>query len=130
MIPTPTAPHPVTQHLRNASDEVIGEFAARLVLPLRNLDDDAPADLGAWAITHALGGLANGTYTAVAFVDGTTADLPERAVDDLVRQVASTLYGPGRWAFHYRPEQVAEHVLAYGTRLRERVEVSAVQVWA
>jgi hypothetical protein len=128
MSSTPSAPHPVTQHLRNASDEVIGEFAARLVLPLRNLDDDAPADLGAWAITHQLGGLANGTYTAVAFVDDTTADLPESTVGNLVRQIAADLYGRG-WAFDYRPEQVADSVLRYGTRLRERVEVSAVEVW-
>lgn len=124
--PTPTTPRPITEHLRDfTSDgpEPIGEMTLRLVL----VDADADPTPGAWAITHQIGSVANGTHTEVAFVDDTTAVLPERLVDDMVRQIAGLVY-PGRWAFHYRPQEVAGSVLAYGTRVRERIEVSAVQV--
>jgi hypothetical protein len=126
--PTPTAPHPITEYLLGRTPdgpEPIGSFAIRLVLT----SPDAGADPAAWAITHPLGSPANSTYTEVVFVDEAGAELPERLADDLVRQVAATVYGPGRWAFHYRPEEVPRAVLAHGTLLRERVEVSAVEVW-
>jgi hypothetical protein len=137
MPPTPTALRAVTLHLSNAAGEVIGEFAARLVPGNRT----ESLMYGTWAITHALGSLAGGTHTEVAFVDGTcgTRDLDgdgsfrdperERLADEVVRTVANTLY-PGGWAFHYRPERVADAVLRYGSLLRERVEVSSVEVWA
>lgn len=118
---------PVTVHLRNAADEVVGEAAVALVI---GLDPDRPDTTGGcWAVTHQLGTPAGGTHTEVTFVDDTTAELPERTVDDLVRQVTLAVYGR-RWAFHYRPEQVADSVLRHGSRLRERIEVSAVEVWA
>jgi hypothetical protein len=56
------------------------------------------------------------------------AELPERLVDDLVRQIANRMY-PSVWAFHYRPERVPDSVLRHGSQLRERVEVSEVEVW-
>jgi hypothetical protein len=124
--PTPTALdrlRPVTLQLRNAADEVIGSFAAR-VLPA-----GPGISSGAWAITHTLGSPAGGMHTFVSFVDGTLAELEdERIIDDIVRQVANELYAR-TWAFHYRPERVVDSVLAYGSVLRERVEVSAVEVW-
>ncbi len=120
--------HPITHHLDNAAGEVIGGCAMRLVLPLRNVDHPDPVDLTAWAITHQLGSVAGGTHTEVAFVDDTATGLPERRLDDLVRQVATAVYG-NRWAFHYRPEQVADSVLRHGSRLRERIEVTGIEVW-
>jgi hypothetical protein len=80
------------------------------------------------AITHPLGMPAGGTHTEVAFVDDTSTELPERLVDDLVRQIGNRMY-PGSWAFHYRPNRVPDAVLQYGSLLRERIEVSAVEVW-
>lgn len=141
--PTPTAPgglRPITLTItnyrqRDAEADAIGSCAVRLVLPLRNLDDGLAAyDLTAWTITHALGSPAGGTHTEVAFVDDSLASVVptehavERFADDLVRQVANLMYGR-TWAFHYRPEQYAESVLRHGSLLRERVEVSAVEVW-
>jgi hypothetical protein len=135
--PTPTALRAITLHLTNASGEVIGEFAARLVPGNRTQS----FTYGTHAITHALGSIAGGTHTEVSFVDGTcgTRDLdgdgsfrdPEREAlaEEVVRTVANALY-PGGWAFQYRPERVADAVLRYGSQLRERVEVSAVEVWA
>jgi hypothetical protein len=134
--PTPTALRAVTLHLSNPAGEVIGEFAARLVP-----NPGQTTDPGAFAITHGLGSLAGGTHTEVVFVDGTLGrrDLdgdgsfrdPERdaLAEEVVRTVAVDLYAR-RWAFTYRPEQVADSVLRYGSLLRERVEVSAVEVWA
>jgi hypothetical protein len=106
--------------------EPIGTMTLRLVL----VDPDSTTDSGAWVITHPLGNLAGATHTEVALVDASAAGLPEPAVDDLVRQVAGIAYGPGRWAFHYRPELVPDRVLRHGSLLRERIEVSAVEVWA
>jgi hypothetical protein len=135
--PTPTALRPVTLHLRDSAGEVIGSFAARLIPGNRT----ESLMSGTWAITHALGSPAGGTHTEVAFVDGTcgTRDLdgdgsfrdPERdaIAEQIVRAVANALYS-GTWAFTYRPEQVEDHVLRYGSILRERVEVTAVEVWA
>jgi hypothetical protein len=135
--PTPTALRAVTLYLHNSADEVIGEFAARLVLGNRT----ESLMWGTWAITHALGSLAGGTHTEVAFADGSagTRDLdgdgsfrdPEREAlaEEVVRTVANALY-PRLWAFTYRPEQVENSVLRHGSLLRERVEVSAVQVYA
>jgi hypothetical protein len=139
MTPTPTAPgglRPHTLHLLRdtpAGPEPIGTAAIRLVLPLRRVDAPNEAvDANAWAITHPLGGIAGGTYTEVAFVDETPdAPLPvaEHVLDSIVRQLAVEVYGPGRWAFHYRPDQVPASVLAHGILLRERVEVSEVELW-
>lgn len=135
--PTPTALRPVTLHLRDSAGEVIGSFAARLVPGNRT----ESLMSGTWAITHALGSPAGGTHTEVAFGDGTcgTRDLdgdgsfrdPEREAlaDAVVRTVADALY-PRLWAFHYRPERVQDAVLRHGSILRERVEVTAVEVWA
>lgn len=135
--PTPTALRPVTIYLRNSAGDPIGEFAARLIPGNRT----ESYMYGTWAITHALGSIAGGTHTEVSFVDGTcgTRDLdgdgsfrdPEREqlADEVVRTVANALY-PGGWAFHYRPQRVADAVLRYGSQLRERVEVSAVEVYA
>jgi hypothetical protein len=138
--PTPTKPHAVTLHLRDdQTGQVIGSCSIRLVL----VDDHNPATdtfPGFWAITHTLGSVANGTYTEVAFVDGTLGrrDLDgdgsfrdpvrDEQADRLVRQIANTVY-PQAWAFHYRPERVADAVLAHRLRLRERIEVSEVEVW-
>lgn len=127
--PTPAALRAVTLTLTGPDGEPIGECAVRLVLPLRRIDNPNEAvDLTAWAITHALGSPAGGTHTEVAFVDDTTADLPTRVVDEVVRQVANLMYARS-WAFHYLPERVADGVLAHGSILRERVEVSSVEVW-
>lgn len=135
--PTPTTRRTITLHLYRNNDTsfgLIGEFAATLV---PNPDSHMG---GSYAITHALGSLAGGTHTEVAFVDGTCGrrDLdgdgsfrdPERdaIAEQIVRAVANALYA-GTWAFHYRPEQVEESVLRYGSVLRERVEVSAVELW-
>lgn len=115
---------PVTVHLRDQLGGVIGEAAVALVI---GLDPDQPAP-GAWAITHQLGSPAGGTHTEVVLADDTATGLPEHLADDLVRKIAGDLYGRA-WAFHYRPEQVPEQVLKYGSRVRERVEVTAVKVW-
>jgi hypothetical protein len=138
--PTPHALRAHTLHiLAQTPDgpEPIGSAAIRLVLTAPGQN----ADPGAWAITHPLGSIAGGTYTEVVFVDGTAGNRdtlvdgsfvdPEREAlrDEIVRQVAVEVYGPGRWAFHYRPERVPDAVLVYGSLLRERVEVSAVEVW-
>jgi hypothetical protein len=135
--PTPTELHPVTLYLRDFAGEVIGEFAARLVPGNRTQSIMS----GTWAITHALGSLAGGTHTEVAFVDGSAGarDLdgdgsfrdPEREAlrEEVVRLVAVALYARS-WAFTYRPEQVENSVLRYGSILRERVEVSAVEVYS
>ena len=124
-------PREVVEHLIGTVDgerAPVGTVRLRLVLPLRTVDHPDPVDLTAWAITHPLGNLAGGTHTEVALL-GNAADLPERAADDLVRQVAGIVYGPGRWAFHYRPDEVPGRVLRYGSRLRERVEVVEVELW-
>jgi hypothetical protein len=147
--PTPTRPGGLREHtlpiLRHTPDgpEPIGECAIRLVLPLRTVDGPQPVDLNAWTITHPLGSVAGGTHTEVAFVDyphgllvededGAPYDeqRQEALADSIVRQVAGDVYGPGRWAFHYRPGQYVDAVLAYGSHLRERVEVSSIEVWA
>lgn len=136
--PTPPAPtlRPITLTLLDG-DEPIGSAELRLVLTRPG----EATDPGAWAITHQLGSIAGGTHTEVAFVDGTLGarDLAgdgswrdperERRADDLVRHVANAVY-PGAWAFHYRPEQVPDAVLRHGSLLRERIEVSNVEVWA
>lgn len=130
--PTPTALgglRPVTLHItdyrqRDTEAEVIGSCAVRLVLTAPGQDTDPEA----WAITHTLGSPAGGTHTEVAF-DASAAELPERVVDDLVRQVGNLLYARS-WAFHYRPDQVPDSVLRHGSLLRERVETSAVEVWS
>jgi hypothetical protein len=131
--PTPTGLRPVTLHLTDHAGEVIGSAAIRLVL------DHAPV-YGTWAITHALGSVAGGTYTVVSFVDGScgTRDLDgdgsfrdperERLADEVVRQVANLVY-PGGWAFHYRPERVEDAVTRHRLAVRERIEVSEVEVW-
>lgn len=131
--PTPTAPHTITLHLHNYEDEIVGEFAARLV-------PNAEHDPGAYAITHGLGSLAGGTHTEVAFVDGSlgAVDLtgdgsftdPERdrLADEVVRTVAAALYDR-RYAFTYRPDRVERSVLRHGSVLRERVEVSDVVIY-
>lgn len=133
--PTPPALRAITLHLRNSADEVIGEFAARLVP-----NPTGPTG-GSSVITHGLGTLAGNTHTEVSFVDGSAGarDLdgdgsfrdPEREAlrEEVVRAVAGDLYSR-RWAFTYRPEEVEESVLRYGSILRERVEVSAVEVYA
>jgi hypothetical protein len=122
--PMPTGLRPVTVHLTGSADEPIGTCAIRLVLTAPG----QATDEGAWAITHPLGMPAGGTHTEVAFVDDTSTELPERLVDDLVRQIGNRMY-PGSWAFHYRPNRVPDAVLQYGSLLRERIEVSAVEVW-
>lgn len=136
--PTPRAPGGLRPHtlpiLAHTPDgpEPIGDCAIRLVLPLRSVDSPDPVDLNAWTITHPLGSVAGGTHTEVVFVDETpTAPLPvaEHVLDAIVRQIAGEVYGPGRWAFHYRPDQYAGSVLAHGSFLRERVEVSEVNLW-
>lgn len=126
--PTPTAPRAITEHLLGHTPdgpEPIGTMTLRLVLTAPGQNTDP----GAWVITHPLGNLAGGTHTEVVFVDDTTADLPTRIVDELVRQVAGIVYGPGRWAFHYLPEVVPDRVLRHGSLLRERIEVSTVELW-
>jgi hypothetical protein len=135
-LPTPTALRAVTLHLRDTSGEVIGEFAAHLVP-----NPTGPMS-GTHAITHGLGSIAGGTHTEVAFVDGSCGnrDLtgdgsfrdPQREAlrESIVRQVADDLYGAGHYAFTYQPAQVEESVLRYGYTVRERVEVSSVEVWA
>jgi len=134
-LPTPPAPGGLRWHtlhvLRSTptGPEPIGSCAIRLVLPSRSVDSPEPVDLNAWTITHPLGTVAGGTHSEVAFVDDTFAEQPEHVLDDLVRQVAVEVYGPGRWAFHYRPGQYADAVLAYGSILRERVEVSSIEVY-
>jgi hypothetical protein len=135
--PTPTKPHPVTLHLTDdQTGQVVGSCSIRLVL----VDDHTARTYGTWAITHTLGSIANGTYTEVMFADGTLGrrDLdgdgsfrdPERdeQADRLVRQIANAAY-PHAWAFHYRPERVADAVTAHGLLLRERIEVSEVELW-
>lgn len=118
---------PVAVPLVDSQAEVIGGCYAALVV---GLDPDRPDTTGGcWAVTHQLGTPAGGTHTEVTFVDDTAAELPERRVDDLVRQVIDAVYGR-RWAFHYRPDEVADRVLRHGSRLRERIEVSGVEVWA
>lgn len=133
--PTPTVLRPVTIYLRNSAGDPIGEFAARLI---PNPDGNMG---GTWAITHGLGSIAGGTHTEVSFVDGSAGarDLdsdgsfrdPEREAlrEEVVRAAAIETYGR-RWAFIYRPEKVVDSVLRYGSLLRERVEVSSVEVWA
>jgi hypothetical protein len=130
--PTPTRTgglRPVTLTLRGGRDNgPVGECAVRLVLTSPDTDPTP----GAWAITHTLGSPAGGTHTEVVFTDeAPDAPLPvtERVLDDVVRQVADLLYARS-WAFHYRPDQVAGSVLRHGSILRERVEVSAVEVWS
>lgn len=135
--PTPNALRAITVHLESSRGDVIGEFALRLVLT-------APGQAtspGASVITHGLGTPAGGTHTEVWFVDGTAGarDLdgdgsfrdPEREAlrEEVVRAAAIETYGR-RWAFTYRPEQVEDAVLRYGSLLRERVEVSSVEVYA
>lgn len=148
--PTPTAPgglRPHTLHLlahTPTGPEPIGSCAIRLVLPLRRVENpNEGVDLNAWTITHPLGSVAGGTHTEVAFVDYPHGGLlvedaegapydeqrQEAIADSIVRQVAVEVYGPGRWAFHYRPGQYADSVLAHGSILRERVEVSEVELW-
>jgi hypothetical protein len=142
MSSTPTAPgglRPVTLTIpgrrQDRHDDPLGSFGARLVLPLRTVDSPAAPDLNAWTITHALGSPAGGTHTEVVFVDDSlasavpTGEYVEGIADAIVRAVADELYAR-RWAFHYRPEQYVESVLRHGSLLRERVEVSAVEVWA
>jgi hypothetical protein len=135
--PTPTKLRPITLYLRNTADEATGSCEIRLVLTAPG----QATDPGASVITHALGSPAGGTHTEVVFVDGTAGsrdltgdgsfDDPEREElrGTIVRQVANLMY-PGTWAFEYRPERVPDAVLRYGSALRERVEVSTVEVWA
>lgn len=91
------------------------------------------ADLpGSWYITHGLGKPAENTYTEVAFegtfVDEDGAALPEHVLDEAVRAVAGQLYGTA-WAFHYRPDQAEESIHRYSLRRRERVLITALEVW-
>jgi hypothetical protein len=134
MSSTPAAPggtRPITVTLTGGPfDEPIGSCAAHLVLTCPGQATD-PA---AWAITHALGSPAGGTHTEVVFVDDTlvaavTSRGLDRLADDLVRQVADALYGR-TWAFHYRPDRVEDSVLRYGSLLRERVEITDIEVWS
>jgi hypothetical protein len=123
--PTPGGLRPITVTLTGGPfDEPIGSCAARLVLTAPGQATD-PA---AWAITHALGTPAGGTHTEVAFL-GDTAEHPARVLDEVVRQVGNALYAR-LWAFLYLPELVPDRVLRHGSILRERVEVTAVEVWS
>jgi hypothetical protein len=123
--PTPTALRPITVPLRDPAGEVIGEFAARLVLTAPGQS----ADPGAYAVTHGLGSFAGGSHTEVAFTDSSAGGLSVAVADEVVRAVANALYARS-WAFTYSPDQVPNSVLRYGSILRERVEVSDVQVYA
>jgi len=123
--------HPVTVTITGSSGQAIGTCAARLVLtPVEGVTDPR-----AWAITHALGSPAGGTHTEVVLVDDSLArdeggvTVNEHIADGIVRTIAGDLYGRA-WAFHYRPGQVPDAVLRHGSRLRERVEVTEVELWA
>jgi hypothetical protein len=84
---------------------------------------------GSWFITHGFGKPAAGTYTEVAFLPEITETEPERVLDEVVRAVAVELYGTA-WAFHYRPDQYADAIGRFPEmRRRERVLVTAVEVW-
>jgi hypothetical protein len=128
MSSTPTAPgglRPVTVTLTGGPfDEPIGSCAVRLVLT----SPGQATDPAAWAITHALGTPAGGTHTEVVFVDG-EPNLPTRITHGIVALIATLLYGRA-WAFHYLPESVPDSVLRYGSLLRERVEVTDIEVWS
>jgi hypothetical protein len=94
--------------------------------------DRHAADLpGSWFITHGIGGPAAGTYTEVSFGDNALIDpdgqpWPEEVLTEAVREVAGLLYGTA-YAFTYRPGR--HTFLDNGARRRERVAITAVEVW-
>jgi len=108
------------------------DYTARLAE--RRPMHDRP-DATSWFVTFGFGKPAASTYTEVAFADTALADEdehfqhPEHVLDAVVRRVAADLYGQA-WAFHYRPEQYDEAIGRYPVRLREKVVVSSIEVWA
>jgi len=111
----------------SSTPPVVG-FDARLVPVPDPLD---PAE-NTWTITHGLGKPAAGTYTEVTIgvpEDEDGAPLPERTVEQVVREVAQQLYGTA-WAFVYGPSEYADAIKRHELRRRERVIVTDVQVWA
>lgn len=91
-------------------------------------------DPTSWFVTFGFGKPAASTYTEVAFTDEAliapdSTVHPEHVLDAVVRRVARELYG-NVYAFHYRPEQYADSIEPYPYRLRERVVVSRIEVWA
>lgn len=96
---------------------------------VEGVDEHAATLPGSWYVTHPLGGPAGGTYTEIAFAPGVLAlELDQSVMDDVVREVASSLYGD-RWAFAYLPHYFEEAIGRHGLRRRERVFVSEVHTW-
>lgn len=84
---------------------------------------------GSWYITHGFGKPAAGTYTEVALApDVLAAEHPERTLEAAVRQIATELYGTA-WAFLYPPEEYADAITRWDLRRRERVIITALEVW-
>lgn len=83
---------------------------------------------GSWFVTFGSGKPAQGTYTEVAFVGFDRAQT-ERVLEEVVRRAALDLYGTA-WAFTYRPDQYEHAIAKYGLRRRERVIVTAIDVWS
>lgn len=132
-----TAPHagrPITVQIVDSLAQPIGSAEARLVV--RAGPTPRPGPL-VWAITHGLGTVAGGTHTEVSIDPGAVDPLQThldrdriaRLLDDLVRSVAREAYGT-RWSFHYRPDEVDASVLAFGSKVRERIEVTAIELWS
>jgi hypothetical protein len=82
---------------------------------------------GSWFITHPLGRPAGNTYTEVAFAPDVAVQ-PRAVLDEVVRHVARDLYGTA-WAFTYPPEDFADAIERYGSRRRERVVVTDLEVY-
>ena len=93
-----------------------------------------PPEPGSWFITHPLGQPAGGTYTEVRLPDEVLTALVhatplrvDTVLERAVHEVAGQLYGTA-YAFTYRPDQYAEAIERFGLRLRERVEITTLEV--
>lgn len=85
---------------------------------------------GSWYITHGLGRPAAGTYTEIAFVtDVQVTDHPDPVLEEVVRRVAVDLYETA-WAYVYSPDQYEDAIARWALRRRERVIVTAIDVWS
>jgi hypothetical protein len=101
---------------------------AKLV-PFMDGSEHAAVQPGSWFITFGLGKPAGSTYTEVVLApEVRAAGHPERVVDEAVRAVAAELYGTA-YAFTYRPEQYTDSIEKYGMKRRERVAITALEIW-
>lgn len=90
-----------------------------------------------WYITFGLGSTAAKTFTRVEVQDNPWRAIhaeaatahPEAIIDDLVRRLATDLYGDS-WANVYRPEQADDSVFRHYSQIREHVFITFVEVWS